>query len=303
MLFVLFQKIALAEVTALLAHSVGQWPLLLIALMLPALGLLIAGLRWKVLLVAQGSKAFIGRLVEALLVGSFFNQFLPSTIGGDFVRSRWLAKSSGSALLSLTVVGLDRVLGSLGICAVALMALATGPAMVRSISDFWLVLATLAFGTITVVLFASVTVSPALRRLLPIQTLSALESKVRLIYRALAVYRRHKGHLLLAFLLSVGLQLTIIVQYLALAAAFGLDVSVWEFSVVVSVATLVSLMPVTINGIGLRENALAVLGAPLGVSASNAVALGGAFMVILLVYGFVGGIIYLNDRIASKTIP
>ena len=67
--------------------------------------------RWRLLLEALGVGAPLRRLTASYLVATFFNNFLPSNIGGDIVRVRDGSRLTGSTTASLAVVGIDRILG------------------------------------------------------------------------------------------------------------------------------------------------------------------------------------------------
>src|SRR5512134_2518443 len=73
--------------------------------------LALATWRWQLLLGALGAPAPIRRLSASYLVATFFNNFLPSNIGGDIVRVRDSSRLTGSVATSVAVVGIDRILG------------------------------------------------------------------------------------------------------------------------------------------------------------------------------------------------
>jgi uncharacterized membrane protein YbhN (UPF0104 family) len=73
--------------------------------------------------------------------------------------------------------------------------------------------------------------------------------------------------------------------------------AIW-FAVVPLVALAV-VLPISINGVGVRENALAVLLAPHGVAAESAVAVGLLWLASQIVTGLIGGGLFLIDRKAA----
>src|SRR5688500_325257 len=81
--------------------------------------LFISSWRWGVLLDAAGVPLPILRLVTSFLVATFFNNFLPSNIGGDVVRIADTAKNAGSKTVATTVVLIDRGIGLLGLVLIA----------------------------------------------------------------------------------------------------------------------------------------------------------------------------------------
>src|SRR6478609_3291376 len=84
---------------------------ILLALAAYAVTQSIAVWRWNRLLRAQHIEVEPRRLTESIWVSMFFNNFLPSNIGGDFVRIADTAPAAGSKTLAMTVILVDRALG------------------------------------------------------------------------------------------------------------------------------------------------------------------------------------------------
>ncbi len=107
--------------------SANYWWLLLAALLL--LGLLAAGsLRWGMLLGAQGIHLSRISVFMYYMIGMFLNNFLPSTVGGDFVKAYYLSKATGKTAGSFISVLVDRLMGMGGLCVVAVAACLLGGA-------------------------------------------------------------------------------------------------------------------------------------------------------------------------------
>ena len=94
-------------------------PWLLGALLLYVVNVLASTWRWHLLLDAQRVDVPRRSLLASFLVAMFFNNFLPSNIGGDVIRIRDTAKSAGSKTLATTVVLVDRGLGLMALVLVA----------------------------------------------------------------------------------------------------------------------------------------------------------------------------------------
>src|SRR5262249_18626605 len=108
----------------------GDTVLLAFAMALYAIILAISTWPWRVLLQAQGSSAPLAHPSGSYLVATFFNNFLPSNIGGDVIRVRDSSRLTGSTTTSLAVVAIDRILGLGALYALAVAAyLAGGPAV------------------------------------------------------------------------------------------------------------------------------------------------------------------------------
>src|SRR4051812_34969944 len=117
LLLVLFSRIDVAELwrTARLASV----PWLLVALAIFASSTVVAVWRWDLLLKAQHQEITFRSLLGTFLVSTYFNNFLPSNIGGDVIRIRDTARLMNSKTLATTVVLLDRILGLIALVFVA----------------------------------------------------------------------------------------------------------------------------------------------------------------------------------------
>src|SRR5687768_15910381 len=120
LLWVLFSR---ADLGTTLAHF-RQMNVLWMgaALAMYALMLFVSAWRWRLLLQVQTVDVSLSTLTKSFLVATFFNNFLPSNIGGDVVRVADTAPFAGSKTLATTVVLLDRLLGLIALLAVAAVA-------------------------------------------------------------------------------------------------------------------------------------------------------------------------------------
>jgi uncharacterized protein (TIRG00374 family) len=112
-----------ADVGAMLTQFRHMNPVWTIAA-LGTYGLMLAvsAWRWRLLLRIQTVDVGLGTLTRSFLVATFFNNFLPSNIGGDVVRVADTAPFAGSKTLATTVVLLDRLIGLIALLAVAAIA-------------------------------------------------------------------------------------------------------------------------------------------------------------------------------------
>ena len=296
LLFLLFQQASLEEIILRLNALIDCWPLLAIAALLPGAGIVISAYRWKVLLSALGGNIATAFLVRGILVGGFFNQLLPSTVGGDVARIWWIQGAFASSVLSLTVVVVDRVLGLVGICAVALVPASFRPDIAASVPVVWSVV--LVAGLTLAFLFA-----PGHRkvrewghRLFRLPMLSIFREKAAVANQGLQGLRAAKGHLLAAMALSILLQIEMVILFAVLAMAMGIAISPGALAIVVPLVTLVTLLPITVNGIGLRETSLALLGAHFGLALADAISLAWTVLFLQMLYALIGGCIYLKGK-------
>ncbi len=267
--------------------------LLAVALLLYAATVVLISWRWRLLLVSQRATVTFGQTLSLYFIGFFFNNFLPTSIGGDIYRALGAAQDSGKRAISAASVLVERMLGLLAISILAILAVTL---VVHQLADDYLRVLVLGFGTAIAVVLAMFFHSRTLRWL---QTLTAkislwgLGEKLLRFYRAIVLYRERKGVLILVLLLSIVYQLLIMVFSHLVSVALGLGISLRYFVLFVPVTVIMSLIPISINGVGIRESGYVFLLSKIGHSSSEALALS------LLIYGLsvlaslVGGICYL----------
>ncbi len=113
--------------------------------------------------------------------------------------------------------------------------------------------------------------------------------------------------LLSALLLSVVFQAATVIHYYLIAAALNLPISLLAFFVIVPLAIIIMMLPVSINAIGLREGAFVFFFASYGVSTERAVAFAWLVYGTVLLLGIVGGVVYAlrseSPPEGSRSIP
>src|SRR5262249_39093986 len=95
-------KVNLAKTGAEIRNSIPQW--ILLAGALHIIGLLLSAYRWQILLAAQHIEAPFWDLLKSYLIGGFFNNFLPTRVGGDVYRLIDSKRYSGSLLRPAAVI-------------------------------------------------------------------------------------------------------------------------------------------------------------------------------------------------------
>jgi uncharacterized membrane protein YbhN (UPF0104 family) len=208
----------------------------------------------------------------------------------------WVTKPGESPLVNLAVVTLDRAIGVFSLCLLALVCTLASPAVRQLVPALWVIPASLAAIALVLALLATRHARALGDRLFSRGLLRRYRDKAILVFNTLRAYRDQKAVLIWAVVLSIGLQLVIVTQSVLFATALDLQVPMWQLALIVPVVTLVSLLPVTVNGLGLREGAFAVLGASFGISAADAVALGWLTVAGAVVYGIWGAILHLRGR-------
>lgn len=260
---------------------------------------LISSWRWRLLLRAQHAMLPFGRLLASFLVGSFFNNFLPSNIGGDVVRITDTARAAGSKTVATTIVLVDRGLGLLGLILVAAIgastaAARTGAGQLVGPGVLWLAFV-LGTGAVLLVVTSPSTVTWLLR---PLEVLHRdwVRERVLRLTTALARFRDTGGALAGCFLGGVLVQALLVGFYVAIARALAIPISTAHLAVLIPLSFIVQMVPVSVNGFGVREATFTLYFARLGLRAESALALSLVGASLILIFSLAGAVIHLTRR-------
>jgi uncharacterized protein (TIRG00374 family) len=241
--------------------------------------------RWQMLLHAQGFAAPLRHLSSSYLVATFFNNFLPSNIGGDVIRVRDSTHLTGSTTTSLAVVAIDRIIGLGALYLLAAVAYVTGGPSVRHLAGARLAVfgLGLVFACITYVYFRP----GVTRRLMAMSRLSNVawaQERFEVVQAAVHVYREQMGAVWSAFLASVALQALVIVYYFTVARALRIELPLGACFLMVPLCILVQTVPISFNGWGVRESVFILYFHQVGLPKDSALAfsLVGATLIVLL---------------------
>ena len=219
--------------------------------------LLCAVLRWQLLLRAQHLILKIGPLIEYVMIGLFFNNFMLGATGGDLIKAYYVAKETHHKKTeAMTTVFIDRIVGMFALICIALVALLfhMGDPKMRKVT-----LAILAFFGIFAVI-ALVFVNKQLIKKIPFfEFLSGripFRQTLSRVYDAFYVYHDHKGVIVGAFLYSLFLQFIVVLIVYGLGKALSIQgVGLIHYLLLVPVISTVGALPISFGGLGLGEGA------------------------------------------------
>lgn len=268
--------------------------ILVVAFSLHAVGLTISAIRWRVLLEAQGIKSKIGFLIQSYLVATFFNHFMPSTVGGDSVRAYDSWRLGENKAKAFAVVMVDRFMGLLTLLIFVIVAFFFTGKITSQIPylNIWLII--LAAGAISIIWFI---LFPPLKLFIKLQNNSnSIVKKVGSLFHklgsAFVQFSEKKEALLKALFLSLLLQANVVFYYFLISEALGFNIDFINYFLIVPLTIFIMLIPISLNGIGLRENALFFFLSFYGVLKSEAVTFAWLEYGMLLILGVIGGIVY-----------
>ena len=269
----------------------GLTPLPVIAAtLLLAMQAPIFALRWRKIIALLGGKIGFGPAFRMLLVGLFFNQTLPSSVGGDAVRI-WYASRAGLPLrVSMNSVLLERLTGLLALALIMGAALPFAWDTVEDAPTRALLLAVLAASFAGAWLAHQFARLPSTLIARPVlREIAALSTDLRTVAGAI------RGLATLMALGAVGGGLAIAAVAI-LGAAIGVALDPFAYAALVPAVILFTVIPVSLAGWGVREGAMVVLLGAAGVEAEAAFLLSLLFGACLLVAALPGGGVWLFTR-------
>jgi uncharacterized membrane protein YbhN (UPF0104 family) len=284
LLLYLSRRVDFREIGRFLAEA-DAW-LLTLAFALYLAGQALSAIKWRRLATAVGFRASPSRFVAYYFIGMFFNAFGFGTLGGDVIRALYLAGSGGRRGLALNTVVADRASGLLLLLAVALGSLLLFHHYQLPAAIYWGVVASSA------VLLGSWRLLP---RVLPL--FLGPENRLRLLVeRDLAPYWNDVRLLVDVGVLSIAFHLSQIAVMVILTQALGVGVP-WSYCFVFGpLVNIMAAVPVSLNGLGVREGGYVYFLAHVGVPRDSAVAFALVWFGVVMLAGAVGGLVYLFDR-------
>ncbi len=257
------------------------------------LGYLLGFLRWRMLLLGAGIQISLKKLISSFSGGIFFSIFLPSTIGGDVVRTADLAEHTRKAKEVIATVFLDRLSGYIGLVFVVLPAILLGRDLVRDkvvFSSVTVIVLLLVF--ILLVLFNSFIYS-RITRFLTTPGAERIKEMIKDMHREIHVFRHRRKIIIYNLLLSFLIQIIMPVSIYCIGLSLGVKINFIYFLIFLPIIGAITLLPIAIGGLGLRESLFVVYFAKAGVVKQLALAMSLLSFSFIVIYGAIGGLVYV----------
>jgi uncharacterized protein (TIRG00374 family) len=254
---------------------------------------LLSAYRWQFFLTAKGIQVPLQTLFSFYMVGMFLNNFLPGAVGGDVVKSYHLYRYTRQGQYAVLSVFLERFMGLVGLSILSVVALAIWFQHLQSFAVLTVVGGTALFLTTGVLFFwwppLSGTVLRAVAALLP----ARIAGKVQSLHAALASYRDHRQTLAITVVLSVAIQVLYACYFALISRALGIPISVHYFLLFLPLVTLVTTIPISIGGLGVREALMIWLFGEVGVAPADVLAVSLTVYLLGTLLSLVGGVLLL----------
>ena len=250
-----------------------------------------SGIKWHILL--PDNKISIIKAIRIFTTGLFFNNFLPSSIGGDSMRIYQLNKEGIRKSTSASSVILDRLFASLTLAGLGFFA--------SIFATHFNPIAFLMFAVLF--LFTGLMITLILKGWIPAfinRKETKIKHKLQAFIDAAVDIRKKPGKIIKNMILGAVFQ--ILVALVIGAIFFGLNFNVPGLIDLIYISTATSVLamiPLGLNGYGLREGAYIYLLQAYGYTISQALSISVIFAVMVSLFSFLGGLDYALSHIRN----
>ena len=286
----LFKSISWTALLQALTHVF--YGKLLLGLMIGAFSIVISSYQWRSLLHAEHIHYDLAELIDLYLVGIAFSHFLPTGMGGDVVKAIHVGRSSNNSAGSASAVVMSRVTGFFGMLLLAIpVLLIWHNGFSTSILVWFLILSLLVGGLICGTIFVAAILPKIARGKWAKNRIMASAAKIG---NALQASAKRPRALLVAILIGASFWLIGCLNYYAYGLALDIHIHLYFYFVAIPFVSLVIFLPISINGFGVREGAFVFIFSVAHVATASALLLALFMDAQVLLFGIVGGIIYLT---------
>ncbi|MFH1478364.1 MAG: lysylphosphatidylglycerol synthase transmembrane domain-containing protein [Candidatus Omnitrophota bacterium] len=256
-------------------------------------------IRLKILMEAQGIKLPLKDYIYLTFIGYFFNNFFPTSIGGDIAKAYYAYKKSNNKAGSYAAIVVDRIAGFLGVFSLAGIGLIFMGKGIQN--DKVLLTGTLGMLGIVIALMYFL-----FRKKAPFQVnnkttaspIRKIKEKILKLYDAINSYRDKKKILFISYALTTIMQVFTVISIYFFILCVGGNISILKLFLVIPLIWTVSMLP-SINGLGVREGAFIYFLKP-DIGADLAFSVSLLWLGLIILFSFVGGVLHLLYPIKTK---
>ncbi|MCD6578882.1 flippase-like domain-containing protein [bacterium] len=236
------------------------------------------------------------KTLKYYLIGLFFNQTLPTSIGGDSIKGYFLGKDVGDIAGGIIITFIDRVIGVITMLFYLFIAILIGGYRILQGKEFFYLLAIVILIIISVILLFSHRFSRFFYSL----TFKKVEHKFKFLHQVKEAYKfflstkKEKKIYMLSFINSIFAQILLVVAVYFVSISLGINIHLLDYFIIMPIIFIVSMIPISIGGFGVREGVFVYILGRYGVSSEKALSLSLLFIIIFIVISIIGGVSYLT---------
>jgi uncharacterized protein (TIRG00374 family) len=274
---------------AFLQAKVSLWG---VAFLLMVLEQGLMALAWNVLLRAKGYQIPFNRMFYIFLMGNFFGLVLPSSAGSDAVKGYAVFKHIDDGVNTISSLLIFRVLGIGMLITIASICVLVFGSLFRDDKIVFIVLGLLFLFVLFFVFLSLKIVRNLLKKTLSYKYLRKIGDFSLRLYDSIIEYKKYRSAIGKVLLISLGIQASRILAIYVVGLSIGITLSLQYYLIIVPVVIVITLIPVTVAGLGLREISFIYLFEQIGFSSTAAFTLSILIDLIILLLSLIGGVIY-----------
>ncbi|MFP3871453.1 MAG: lysylphosphatidylglycerol synthase transmembrane domain-containing protein [Candidatus Natronoplasma sp.] len=277
---------------------VGLNKLLFLAVMTMAIfKVAISAKKWEILLRAKGERKPFFEVLRIYYIGTFFNLFLPTNVGGDVVKAHKMSKISKKSVEAYSSVFMERFTGLVAIISLAVI---SSLSYIDSLPFYPLVIVFFVF--LPLMLLASFLLSRKkyvkglqnlMNRLIPNYNPFSIKEKILRFYRSLHLYTKKRKVLAYALGISFVFHTAHIMINYILSLSLGMSIPIQYFFLFIPITAVLLFLPISIRGFGVREVLYVLFFTQVGATPAQAVSLSFIVQVVNIINSLIGGGFYL----------
>jgi len=268
------------------------------ALSLSTLTILIRSYKWKLLLQVQGASLSLNKIQAISYMSLFFNNFFLGTFGGDAFRiykTMNYLNFKGSAIASVIM---DRFTGVTSIFLVLFLS---------SIGELYIektyfmqeqLYAIIIFSLIIlIVIYAIFKFFIKFSTFTGFLKLSNFSNIIDSFIHSITIYQKHRKTVLMCLLLSTIFQIVKSIAMFFFALSANVNINFMHLIFIIPIVTLVLMIPISLNGIGLHEGAFFFYFEKIGIDSSSALLIAFLPRIAMFILSLIGALIYMLEGI------
>lgn len=287
----LFHRVQWNNILAAIEHARGEW--LAAAFLLLVLSNVLGSYQWNRLMRAVGIQIPFWKVCSYYHVGLFFNNFLPANVGGDLARILDASRAGHTRTTALSTVLMDRMVGTVALAGLAV--LTTLPAIDRfHLAAIYLgVLGFFAFAVTMLWAVFHPSLLHSITRMLARIGLDRFRPTLEELAERLGGFRGQRQLFLELFTVATVVQIMRIFVHVLVARALGIQVDLAYFFLFVPLLAVIVSLPISLNGIGVREGVGILLFGMVGLDKGSAFSLQFTTYLVAVAVSLIGGIVFL----------
>jgi uncharacterized protein (TIRG00374 family) len=295
----------LGNLTDALRQAADNWLLLCAGVAAFGFCILVAAIRWKLILDAQDFNIKFQRVLSLFFIGHFFNAFILGATGGDLVKAVYVcADAEDRRTEAVSTIFIDRLIGLVTMfMLVAVITLVRLPFFLAHPQTRITLVFNLAItiGTILVLIIGfREHVFEEWKLFRNLKERTKLGDIFGRVYTAFHMCLRHRGLLSRTIVLSLFNHVGFVFVAYFIGMALQLPLTFVDYLTVIPIIAVVAAVPITPSGIGTRETMTLFLFGALNVSEANAVTHSLLTYAVLIIWSFIAGLYYFCSIYLNK---